>query len=675
MKKKLKDLCSSFPKTARLQSPLDNVATKMFRPDRDEEYIQSSSAPEKRYGIDVDFAALQHHNDYLEDFHLYGPNEQYLINKMLYSPHNLIYLIGGIGTGKTTFAHYFITAVINKLRHEVSHETSKCPCPIYLDFLDFGAGTFSSREFEKAQVTFSNMLCDRIEHEIAVKEHLKIEEEIGTVWEEIMAEDARTYQRNLAVSFIIAKLREEDAEARNLLNKYEETIAKRKQIRKQVAADTTLRRLYVAALLRYIKAKFYNEHPGCFLIIIDNIDREPTAVQHAIKMVLKPFARISNIKTVVTARQTTFYQALDDGLSEAFDQVAYCGPNPLEIVLGRINRFIENPERYKAFYSPEALPVLANGLKELRDNSLRRDWFSTFFLSFTGRSIRKALILAQHLVDNSVYDLYEAGTGRGSIKQSDVMRALMVGANGTFSWSEGGLIDNIFQVHEHNKESYLIKIRILKILCIRDETGLTLKTLHSVLNGFGYDAELIKDALNELMLKSKRMIWSDEVRRFDSVEDLTQHSNTHLFITNIGKGYAQNLYKMLDYIQEVMLDTIVDSVDFGHDWDYGKMEDRLKLVSLFCAMLLGFDEIEVKKFVSEYGREQYKRFLGSSKLISNEILEAVERRVDSILQFVSGHSRRDPSDLFLDFMKDHSKFYLDRRIRASRFEAEYLGDK
>jgi hypothetical protein len=674
MRKKLKDLCASFPKVARLQSSMDNVGTEMFKPLRGGRYIQSSTPPERRYGIAVDQVSLKHHNIHLDDFHTtYGPNEQYLINKILYTPHNLIYVIGGIGVGKTTFTHFLITEVMSKLRHEVTHETSKCPCPIYFDFLQLGAATFEKSDFEKIQLTFSNLLCDQIESEIALKEHLNTEQEVGAVWETMISDDSSSYQRNAAVSFIISKLRNEEADGKALTREYEQTISKRKGIRGQIVADPTLRRFYLAALLKYIKLKYYSDHPGCFLIIVDNIDREPTAVQHAIKMVLKPFARASTIKVVVNARQTTFYQSLDDGMSEPLDQVAYCGAGPLDIVLARIDDFLENSEKYSAFYSPSALPALVKGMRELRDSFLKRDWFSSFFLSFTGRSIRKALILAQHLVDNSVYDPSEIGqSGRNSIRQNDVMRAIMVGANNTYSWSEAGLIDNLYDVHEKVDNAYLIKPRILRILSVREDVGLKVKPLHTILNALGYEAEVIIDALNELMPASKRMIWSDEVKRFDDVQDLVGHAHAHLFVTMIGKGYDRCLYKTLAYIQEVMLDTTVDSIEFGHGWDYGKMEDRLKLVSLFCAMLQECDFREVKLFVNSYGPESYRRDFGSSQLISKEILEAVNHEVQAILKFVSSQSQRYAHGTFADFLAEHSSFYQDRIVRAIRFEAEYL---
>jgi len=97
---------------------------------------------------------LQYHNEHLDDFPgNYGPNERYLINKILFSPYNLICVVGGIGVGKTTFSYYFMDVVMKKLRHELP-PSSHCPCPIYFNFVDVGAGTLPASDFEKTQVIF-----------------------------------------------------------------------------------------------------------------------------------------------------------------------------------------------------------------------------------------------------------------------------------------------------------------------------------------------------------------------------------------------------------------------------------------------------------------------------------------------------------------------------------------
>jgi hypothetical protein len=675
MKKKLKELCSLFPKQTRIQSSLDNVATKLFHAVRYRQYIQSTITPERRYGVDVDKSLLKHHNEYLEDFDTkYGPNEQYLINKTLYSPYTLIYIIGGIGVGKTSFTHFLITAVMKELRHVGNLDQTRCPCPIYVDFLEAGQESFLNKSPEEVQEIFSVILCDRIENELSTKNYFNLEQEVGTVWEHIIANEGSGYQKNPALSYIITRIREEEAGSDELISSYTETIGKRKKIRREIKEGKNLRRLYLSALLKYIKSTFYENHPGCFLLIVDNIDREPILVQQAVKLILKPFSRTSGIRTIVTARQTTFFQTLyDDGLSEPIDQVPYCGPTPLSILVGRINEFLSNPEEYKDFYTPDALPSLIKGVQHIRDEFLRRDAFTSFFLAFTGRSVRKALLLGQNLIHNSVYDPYEIGKdiNNSSLSQRDIHRAIIVGPNITYTWTEGGLIENVFQVHDPAGDSYFVKLRILRILLKQMDLGIKIKTLIFALSGFDYRMDEILDAINEMLKKPKRLIWSDSVREFDSIEDMLKHGNSHLFISSIGEGYAKYLYKDVAYIQEVMLDTEVDPSDFGRGWDYGRMEDRLRLISSFCDMLFSHDKIEVQNFIGKKSTDDYVKYFGTRTLISKEILESVQHGVLPLLQFVHTHSNKY-NPFFEEFMESQKKFYVDRLITASRLEGELL---
>ena len=645
----------------------------MFDGSRGLSFVQSCKPPEKRYGVQVDEKFLHHKNDLLDAFSSeYGPNEQYLINKIIYSPYNLLYIVGGIGVGKTSFCHFFITRVLRLIRHADSENLAKCPAPIYLDLLDWGEALFTENDFNKAQETFSEALCSRVEHELEDKNYLQLEEEVGTVWEEIINAEASTYHKNAAVSFIRARLRDDEADSTSLKRNYASAIDKRKAIRKDLKSDKNLRRFYLATLLSYIRERFYTNHPYCLLIVIDNIDREPMMVQQAVKMVIKPFARLSKTRIVVTARQTTFHQTFDDGVSELYDIVAYCGPSPADVIQGRINEFLSQFNDYGKFYPPTELPTLATGIKTLRDANFSRDWFTSFFLAFTGRSVRKALIIAQHLIDNSVYDPYEigkSGVEKSGPSKNDIIRAMIIGNQETYTWTPNGIIDNLFQVKEQPAAGYLIKLRILKAVLMNDDRGMKLNALVSLLTGFGYNLDLILDALNEMLLKPKRLLWSDAVREFTSQDDITRLSNSKLFIASAGHGYAKVLYKSVQYIQEVMFDTNVPIEIFGRGYDYRKLEDRLTLVSRFCGLLLEADMREMKLFINSLGADAYIRHFGSAILLAKEILLSVQYDVQGLLGFLLEH-RRDPAESFQSYVRSLGSYFEDRTLIVENFEAE-----
>ena len=588
--KKLKDLCSSFSKESRPQSPLDSVATEIFKPESSEvEYLHSSKVPEKRYDIPVHPTYTRHHNDLVEDFENFGPNEKYLINKVLFSPSPLLFIVGGIGVGKTTFVGFLRKDIIPKLKHSKEQDSSKCPFDIYMDFRGIGSQPFSDKSFEECKTIFSKMLCDEIEAMLGARSLFSLEDEVGDIWEGLIS--SLKDQQNFAIKNIMARLREEAAESRHLKegSNYERVISKRKAIRKELIQDESRRSAYLAALIGYINDSLYKSHPGCLIIIVDNIDLELPTVQQAVKMVLKPFANLSKVRIVVTARQTTFRQVYDDNYSVPIDYAAYCGPSPMDVIRARLACF--SKENLKKFYQPENLTLLIKGIQEIENKFLKNDKVVVPFIeNLCGHSIRKGLIIAQNLIDNSIYDPYEIGKlgiSKLGLNRGDVIRAIMAGCDDAFTYNRNGIIENIFQVQAQPTKSYLIKLRILKALFFRHEEGRFLKEIIDTLLGFQFSLELIRNALNEMMFKEKRLIWSDAVKEFKSESDLMDHlsGGSKLFISSAGKGYISCLAKDLNYIQEIMLDTCVRVEDFGQGWNYSEMGDRLELVFKFCSLL------------------------------------------------------------------------------------------
>src|SRR5256885_2216709 len=104
---KIKDLCMSISRPARQGSPYDMVATKIFSPIGEHNYIQSSARPDTRYAVSLDKSAAEFVNDrFLQFRELFGPGEQFLINKIFNQPNGLLFIVGGVGVGKSTFVSY-----------------------------------------------------------------------------------------------------------------------------------------------------------------------------------------------------------------------------------------------------------------------------------------------------------------------------------------------------------------------------------------------------------------------------------------------------------------------------------------------------------------------------------------------------------------------------------------
>jgi hypothetical protein len=677
--KKLKELCSLLPRASKIHSPLDNVVTKMFQQTEETDFIQSQSPPGPRYQLNVDQEMLHHHNDLLDDFDQCGPNEKYLINKIFYSSCNLVYVVGGIGVGKTTFSRYLMKPILHRVRHQDSRDPSKCPGPIYFDFLHERTISIEGKSFEDVQQEFFGLFCNHIEAKIIAKEYFADpSQEVEMVWNAGIAAHSKGDENNPALSYIVKRVFEEHAKTLPLDEDVRrEILSRREGIRAELMSNANLRGHYLAYLLNYIHDKYYQNHKQCLLIIVDNIDRELALVQRAVGLVLKPFAKNSKVRIVVNVRQTTYHQGQGDNLSETVDWVGYCGPRPLTVITMRLNQFLQSPQDYERFYNPMDLPVLAKGIAEIKDAFLNTDRFIQFFEALSGNSIRKALLLAQSLILNSIYDPYEVGKkgiAGANLRLTDVLRALMVGVGEVYTYGHSDIIENVFEVQEQKGESPLTKLRILRTLSISDN-GLKVNKLINNLAGFKYSVDLIRDAFNDMLNLHKRLIWSDSVDNFESVQDLMTLGSSRLFISTAGRGYASILCRQVMYIQEVMLDTAVSSDQishFGRDYDYGKMEARFTMVSRFCSFLAMQDMKEVQHFVSDFGAKAYKREFGEGSLLSREILEALMHDIGRILNYGIDHTHGDARGARIEFKDDLMTYFKDWHFRLVEFEKRNL---
>ena len=218
-------------------------------------------------------------------------------------------------------------------------------------------------------------------------------------------------------------------------------------------------------------------------------------------------------------------------------------------------------------------------------------------------------------------------------------------------------------------------MRVLKLLRVAGENGVTVKRLIDVMDGFGYDISMICDVVNELKNEQKRHIWSDSVRlHFRGGEDLVNHGHTKLFISTAGEGYSDYLDSNIEYIQEVMLDTKVDGSGFGNEWHYDEIEDRFELLQKFLTMLFKFDQEETQNFATKKDAHEYELSFGSNDMISKLILEGVRDSVDRILSaIVKNMKLGEAKDSFREFRASHLAIYEDRLNTLENLEYELFG--
>lgn len=138
--RKISSLCESFPTKEKQYSPLDNIAGTIFWIGDRKDFVQSNKNPTNRYRLEINPKDLEgqklHYNPVINNFDYFGPNEKFLVNKIFHASRNLLYIVGGIGVGKTHFMYFFMDSVIPNYILTTEFKTYKKPVIVYLNFLD-----------------------------------------------------------------------------------------------------------------------------------------------------------------------------------------------------------------------------------------------------------------------------------------------------------------------------------------------------------------------------------------------------------------------------------------------------------------------------------------------------------------------------------------------------------
>jgi hypothetical protein len=666
---KLRELCRDFPARPYDQHPLDNLAIAIFDAHKNDRYHQSTEQPEGRYGLSLDAYLVQHPNPDIKDLVALGPNERYIVNKILASKSSLLMVIGDLGIGKTRFARFLMNDILPALAHKEAERTQHCPTVIYTDFLNEG---ILGKELELLHGEVARRLCDKLD--AAIGDFFDIEKEVTTVWDEILS-DKRNFGGNPACDFIRGRVREL---GRALNSDPAAVLERRIHIRSELR-EKGYQLQYLAGLLKYIRIHWFAHHEHCLIVLVDNIDPEPLIVQQAAKLVLKQLARLSDVRIVATARHTTFYQQFDDRGSEPFDTAPFCGAEPLDVLRERIDDFLLNPSKFENFVNADDLLPLTAGIRRLRLDAIEHDAFKSLFKSLAGHSIRRALLLAQHLLTNSDYDLVALGTtsrhvGPPPLHISAVLRAVMVGSGGVYRWTPAGAIENVFDVQEHRGDSHLIKLRILMCLVASKEPGTSVERMIGVMCGFNYRLDTICAALNEMMSEPKGLIWCDAVLHFADPKDMASRAHAKLFISEVGKGYHSVLSRRLEYVQEVMLDTEFDDrrlATIGRRWDYGKLQDRFGLLLEFVKLIAAEDKRDVRVYLDNYTGDDYRQQFDATILPTRAIAEGVRDTARRILDAAVASQRTAGGELAA-FRDNNIAGYDDLISVSEEFERQFF---
>lgn len=693
-------------------SRFDNVNMRIFDHPNDWSkmepvYCKSVDPPERRYGISPKKPQASVEIALPEGAVWYdGPNERYLIDKIINTPALTLSIVGGIGSGKTTFAQLFVQRCA-ELRCAACSEPGcggEEPIQVLVDFgpvanesitakrtrLESGPGSQYDAIYQYDETAIrkrvSEYFLEAISHRVEGRFY-SLEEEVTEVWDAIFDRklNAKT-ERGGVFGLIHGELHQLGALDYHKGENLQLAIKQRSEVRATTLKTLDRKLEYFAEFLGHIRREVYGGLQKCCIVIIDNVDGLPAFAQQILVQTLRPFFSISKVRGVIVLRTTTFRKTIEDAFQEVSDKTPYCGPDPVRVTIYRIERFLENPDDYlREKYEREAKAELMSFFSHLKDVLQNSELVRSHLKALSGFSIRKALVLAQSFLINHHY---EPLNHNRELLAHRIVRSLVCQGAPKFSWEPRGVVDNLFWVYGSSGRPYLLKTRLLRM--IRQEeirrtesVGVLIRDVISHLSAFGYSQTDIANAICEMELSSKRLVWSDSTISFELSSSIVTDSGASLFLSQAGRGYVDLLFKSRHYIGAVLTDVPVEEGKGPGNFDSWDVFQATSAVFQFIVYLNEIEVNERDRFLASFESDdpdssavrRYEHHNGTKKLLSHEIaescLQSAKRAMNRYENWVKGSEIDDKVKVLRDIWtqkKDRTQYFeelVNRRLVKS----------
>ncbi|MEI9951910.1 MAG: hypothetical protein WDO74_23735 [Pseudomonadota bacterium] len=580
-RRRLKEILRGLPHPGPRDFAMDGVCTSIFGTKSSNHYLQSSQQPTNRNGISVDPRFVGMRNDRVPDFDKLGPGEQYVINKILSPVPGVIYIVGGIGIGKTKFLKYFEEDVLKKIKPH----GNVTPFLVHIDCEQLADSVYVGDDHEAILAALTLFLKEEILARIRSTRLFSPEVEVTDIWNALqnVNENAAASEKNHAITVLANEL---DRKSLYPVERYsgsaEQLLAERLKLRGEILNSTAYALSYLGAVLAHMKRTYYVEDPDLLILGLDNLDMHNPLVQQVIRRAILPLELHSRIRIVIAARPRTdaqIFHRLRFAGQVTCDRVPYNGASPRDVLVYRLDNFLAAPASFLSHVASAShqpiIELIGRINRDLRQPSSR---LARMVEALSGSSVRKALLFGQRLICNSIYATGESLTTRS------LLRALYCSCDQTFEGKEGQIVDNVFQSFQEPAGTALLKLKALR--AVQEFEDISLGDVTQFLENQNFTVRGIRQGLNELVNPHTALLWSDTFSIMPQDENLNLFRHSKLFISDGGRAYLKELSHSLDYIQEVMVDCVVDHEDLGTGWDYSKTGDRLELIRIFVDWLV-----------------------------------------------------------------------------------------
>ena len=390
-------------------------------------------------------------------------------------------------------------------------------------------------------------------------------------------------------------------------------------------------------------------------IILDNIDPLPPKLQRELLLRVSQFQLNARCKILLAMRPLTYSLTHQQRANRTIKVLQHIGPPALTLIEDRIKRLILDCDHPRL-----SIRMLADGKtsQELKQDDFKA-WVRQviqdirasrasgghrgqraqepsaleFIEGLCNNSLRSALLVAEKIFASPNLpmvvpeDAHEVDRTHTTIlKNHEIIRAILLGRQTHYASDINRVTDNIFDFGDAATcYSATCKFRILKELSSAPGRGiLLLSDIRKRLKAFGFDDQVILEAINGVISQVKRLAWSDMVVVY---HELDAPPGSRISISRAGRFYVDKAIYSLEYVQEVHVDVLLPEDLVPHSYVHRNFAERAGSLYSFLRHLHDMDTKEVQTALLDPESSRRYRDTYGATLFSSDMAIALGRQV------------------------------------------------
>jgi len=499
---------------------------------------------------------------------------------------DVLVLIGGIGTGKSTTVREMVRQITTQRRACSAAPSTKNDCtekPILIDldaldiYSDSGRRGPDKERVRQQLEDFWNMAAKRLEKLLAGK--LSFETEAAFwVWaleKESLSDRSMFIHRWLnECEYQIRALSSRQPYAGWTLDAIAQSLERRRSELMSTIPERDLvwYRVFQLIYAVQVENKFLCR---CRYVILDNVDHLEPEVQSTVVDFIILLSDVLRARTLIAIRPLTWERSVHAHMLVRTQN--HFSPSLREVFVRRLEA-----ARRSAGMSPQIAAYLQSMIMPL---TTPKNLWGKMFEATSGLSVRFAIRNFLNLTQSRLLPPLASSAVFRKMKSSEIARAFFFGEGENVLHNN---LENLYGLgNDMRAEFRLVKPRLLDYVIRICDGQTTLDELAGTMAKFDYTPEMLVKAINDLLWRSRPLLWSQAGHQIGAVA-----GRSKIAVTPIGRGYHEKLFGQLYYDEVCIARSTRDVVTLDRVIDFHKQ-------------LWKQDHIEITRAVRKHGSGFY----------------------------------------------------------------------